>query len=250
MVALKQSGTLTHRAGQWQQWQRRWQGGAQGRSPRSTSDSGIFAFTGLTVRLPGSARNERASLFHHLGLGRRALSLRIRGRLFESYRSAMCRSVQNRTCGLVRTPHMHRMAVWAQRLLSVHVSGHPLAHIAVSIAASASFIVSSASVSDMTARANTYTTGVERAESKAFLAAHASCADCGEAATVVDHNTRHTEGDATIFWDKSRRVARCKRDHDRKSATRDGGFGRGRRQETPRPSTQDDATSWGWRPRR
>jgi hypothetical protein len=94
----------------------------------------------------------------------------------------------------------------------------------------------------MTARANTYTTGVERAESKAFLAAHASCADCGEAATVVDHNTRHTEGDATIFWDKSRRVARCKRDHDRKSATLDGGFGFGRRQETARPSTQDDAS--------
>jgi len=117
-----------------------------------------------------------------------------------------------------------------------------LPKIAVSIAASASFIVSSASVSDMTARANTYTTGVERAESKAFLAAHASCADCGEAATVVDHNTRHTEGDATIFWDKSRRVARCKRDHDRKSATLDGRFGFGRRQETARPSTQDDAS--------
>ena len=41
--------------------------------------------------------NERVFLSHRFGLDRRALILRIGGRLFESYRSAMCRVVQNST---------------------------------------------------------------------------------------------------------------------------------------------------------
>jgi 5-methylcytosine-specific restriction protein A len=82
-----------------------------------------------------------------------------------------------------------------------------------------------------------------RAESKAFLAAHPFCADCGEAAAVVDHDTPH-RGDAAIFWDQSRWVTRCKRDHDRKSATRDGGFGHAR-QATAQAPKEDDPTSWG-----
>lgn len=65
---------------------------------------------------------------------------------------------------------------------------------------------------------------------KAFLAEHPLCIDCMERgrvepATVVDHEIPH-KGDPLLFWDVSNWSPRCKPDHDRKTATRDGGFGR------------------------
>ena len=157
---------------------------------------------------PGAGGNERASLFHCLGLDRRALSLRIRGRRFESYRSAMFRAVQNNTWDLARTRDLHSRGAMSPTLFPGACNGSPTCpHRAV------------------------------------YRAAHPFCADCGEAAEVVDHDTSH-RGDAAIFWDKSRSVARCKRDHDRKSATCDCGFGRGR-QATGQASPEVDRTSWG-----
>jgi hypothetical protein len=64
--------------------------------PINTSDTGEVAMVGVWG-LSNGAGNERAFLSHRLGLDRRALSLRIGGRPFESYRSAMCRVVQNST---------------------------------------------------------------------------------------------------------------------------------------------------------
>lgn len=45
-------------------------------------------------------------------------------------------------------------------------------------------------------------------------------------ATVVDHIVPH-KGDKDLFWDSSNWQPLCKRCHDIKTATRDGGFGRG-----------------------
>jgi len=44
-------------------------------------------------------------------------------------------------------------------------------------------------------------------------------------ATVVDHITPH-RGDWDLFWDSSNWQPLCKPDHDHKTATEDGGFGR------------------------
>ena len=46
-----------------------------------------------------------------------------------------------------------------------------------------------------------------------------------EPATVVDHITPH-KGDMVKFWDESNHQGLCKRHHDTKTATEDGGFGR------------------------
>lgn len=46
-------------------------------------------------------------------------------------------------------------------------------------------------------------------------------------ATVVDHIIPH-KGDMALFWDRDNWQPLCKRHHDIKTATEDGGFGRGR----------------------
>ena len=72
-----------------------------------------------------------------------------------------------------------------------------------------------------------------RKASKQFLLEHPLCAECMRKtgrpvpATVVDHIKPH-RGDQTLFWDMNNWQPLCKRCHDRKTATEDGGFGRGR----------------------
>jgi 5-methylcytosine-specific restriction protein A len=57
--------------------------------------------------------------------------------------------------------------------------------------------------------------------SKAYLAAHPTCARCPEPATVVDHIIPH-RGDMVKFWDaEGNWCPLCKRCHDRKTATED-----------------------------
>jgi 5-methylcytosine-specific restriction protein A len=46
-----------------------------------------------------------------------------------------------------------------------------------------------------------------------------------EAATVVDHIIPH-RGDQKLFWGRSNWQSLCKRHHDIKTASEDGGFGR------------------------
>lgn len=56
-----------------------------------------------------------------------------------------------------------------------------------------------------------------------------------EPATVVDHIIPH-RGDKARFWDSNNWQPLCKRCHDRKTATEDGGFGRaggGAKTQTP-----------------
>lgn len=65
---------------------------------------------------------------------------------------------------------------------------------------------------------------------KFFLTIHPLCAICEKeglirVATVVDHIIPH-KGNMAIFWDKTNHMALCKRHHDIKTATEDGGFGR------------------------
>lgn len=64
----------------------------------------------------------------------------------------------------------------------------------------------------------------------AWLRAHPLCVMCQqrgsiEPATVVDHIVPH-RGDMALFWDSRNWQSLCKPDHDRKTATEDGGFGR------------------------
>lgn len=66
--------------------------------------------------------------------------------------------------------------------------------------------------------------------SKSFLASHPFCVRClkygiYEKATVVDHIKPH-KGDGKLFWDKTNWQPLCKRCHDIKTVTEDGGFGR------------------------
>lgn len=68
------------------------------------------------------------------------------------------------------------------------------------------------------------------AYTKSFLAMNPLCRYCtanqrDEPASVVDHITPH-KGDAVLFWDPDNHQPLCKRCHDRKTATVDGGFGR------------------------
>lgn len=46
-----------------------------------------------------------------------------------------------------------------------------------------------------------------------------------EPASVVDHRIPH-RGDLALFWNPGNHQALCKRCHNRKTATEDGGFGR------------------------
>lgn len=62
-----------------------------------------------------------------------------------------------------------------------------------------------------------------------FLKKNPLCVSCQEEgiitpATVVDHIVPH-KGDMKLFWDTSNHQALCKRCHDIKTATEDGGFG-------------------------
>lgn len=57
-----------------------------------------------------------------------------------------------------------------------------------------------------------------------FLKSHPTCA-CGVPATVVDHVKPH-KGDMKLFWDKTNWQQQCPSCHSRKTAERDGGFGR------------------------
>lgn len=59
---------------------------------------------------------------------------------------------------------------------------------------------------------------------RAFLRGHPACVACGAIATVVDHERPH-RGSLVLFWDVSNWGAYCKYCHDRKTATRDRGFG-------------------------
>jgi 5-methylcytosine-specific restriction enzyme A len=62
-----------------------------------------------------------------------------------------------------------------------------------------------------------------------YLRAHPLCVYCEregitKAAEVVDHITPH-KGDWDLFWDSDNWQSLCKRHHDIKTATVDGGFG-------------------------
>lgn len=63
-----------------------------------------------------------------------------------------------------------------------------------------------------------------------FLAEHPLCVICKASgqlieATIVDHITPH-KGDYDLFWQRANWQSLCKRCHDHKTATEDGGFGR------------------------
>lgn len=76
---------------------------------------------------------------------------------------------------------------------------------------------------------------------KMFLLAHplCQCPDCLEGkvqlriATVVDHIIPH-KGDMALFWDQNNWQSMSKPCHDKKTATEDGGWGRGDQKSTPR----------------
>jgi 5-methylcytosine-specific restriction enzyme A len=70
-----------------------------------------------------------------------------------------------------------------------------------------------------------------RKRRRIFLAEHPLCEECRRAgkvvaASVVDHVVPH-RGDLTLFWDEANWQALCERHHNQKTATEDGGFGRG-----------------------
>lgn len=76
-----------------------------------------------------------------------------------------------------------------------------------------------------------------RRASKAFLRAHPLCVRCEAegrltGATVVDHVVPH-KGDPDLFWNQGNWQSLCKRHHDRKTATEDGGLGRPARPRFP-----------------
>lgn len=65
-----------------------------------------------------------------------------------------------------------------------------------------------------------------------YLRRHPLCRTCAAAgrvtvATVVDHIIPH-RGDMELFWDPTNHQPQCKKCHDIKTATEDGGFGNGR----------------------
>lgn len=80
-----------------------------------------------------------------------------------------------------------------------------------------------------------------------YLAQRPLCATCetnGQTtlATVVDHIRPH-KGDMRLFWDETNWQPLCKRHHDQKTATEDGGFGR--EAGPPRPRTSIKKTEGG-----
>lgn len=86
-------------------------------------------------------------------------------------------------------------------------------------------------------RPNASTRGYDsrwRAARRAFLREQPLCVrhmaqGIVESASVVDHITPH-RGDYALFWDKTNWQSLCKRCHDHKTATEDGGLGRARRE--------------------
>ncbi len=65
-----------------------------------------------------------------------------------------------------------------------------------------------------------------------FLNENPLCVECMKEkrikpATVVDHRIPH-KGDPVLFWDKTNWQGLCKKHHDIKTATEDGGFGNGK----------------------
>ncbi|WP_257018544.1 MULTISPECIES: HNH endonuclease [unclassified Paenibacillus] len=71
--------------------------------------------------------------------------------------------------------------------------------------------------------------GQWRKAREGYLRKHPICVECeaegqGTTATVVDHIIPH-KGDDTLFWDSNNWQALCKRCHDIKTVTMDGGFG-------------------------
>lgn len=69
--------------------------------------------------------------------------------------------------------------------------------------------------------------------SKAYLQSNPLCVHCMRtgvrtAATITDHITPH-KGDMSLFWDESNWQSLCKRCHDVKTASEDGGFGNKKR---------------------
>jgi 5-methylcytosine-specific restriction protein A len=80
------------------------------------------------------------------------------------------------------------------------------------------------------ARHRGYTSAWDKARA-AYLRRHPLCRiheASGQlvAATVVDHIVPH-KGDRSLFWDSDNWQPLCKSCHDRKTATEDGGWGRG-----------------------
>ena len=77
-------------------------------------------------------------------------------------------------------------------------------------------------------------TAAWREAREAWLREHplCQCEECDEgrkrttAAAVVDHRIPH-RGDQQLFWDRGNWQSMSKSCHDRKTATRDGGFGQG-----------------------
>lgn len=62
-----------------------------------------------------------------------------------------------------------------------------------------------------------------------YLKAHPLCVECLKEGTVtlakiVDHIVPH-KGDYKLFWDPKNHQPLCKKHHDRKTASEDGGFG-------------------------
>lgn len=75
-----------------------------------------------------------------------------------------------------------------------------------------------------------YRTSRWRKASQGNLERHPLCVVClakgiTTAATVTDHKVPH-KGDPVLFWDPANWQSMCKPDHDVKTATEDGGFGR------------------------
>jgi len=52
--------------------------------------------------------------------------------------------------------------------------------------------------------------------------------DCHSPANTIDHIAPH-KGDYELFWDPTNHQGLCKHHHDVKTATEDGGFGRGKK---------------------
>lgn len=84
------------------------------------------------------------------------------------------------------------------------------------------------------ARERGYDTAWEKA-SKGYLIRHPLCVHClaegiVTTSTVTDHIIPH-RGDMVLFWASDTNwQALCKRHHDKKTATEDGGFGNKRRE--------------------
>lgn len=96
----------------------------------------------------------------------------------------------------------------------------------------------------LTAHQRGYTSEWRKA-AKAFLQRHPRCIECGEPATVVDHDRPH-RGDAALFWAMSNWRPLCRHHHAVKAEdkSRDGGRGHSRtfasvRRGTPRPVSRN-----------